>query len=86
MKNKIMEKELLNEADVINYMNDYVYVHLNLALIAAAHLSDDLYYDIYNYYLNTKLKEIEISFEKKILELESKILFNELGVKINKVD
>lgn len=85
MQNKIMERELLNLTEVINKNESRVFVHLNLALLAASSLSDDLFYNIYNYYLNTKVSEIEKPFLNQIQKLEAKLLTLEYGAKINKV-
>ena len=85
MKKKLCEKESLSLTDVLNKDRGQIFVHLNLALLAASYLSDELFYNIYDYYLNTRVKELEKPLLNKIQELEIQLLTKEFGVKINKL-
>ena len=49
MQNKIIYKEHLEKAALVKIAGSNVFVHLNLALLAATHLSDDLFYGIHTY-------------------------------------
>jgi len=63
-----------------------VFVHLNLALVAASSLSDDLYYDIYNYFLRKKILEIEKPLLNQIHHLQHLLLIKEFGPKIDRLN
>jgi hypothetical protein len=86
MQLQLSIKEGLSFSDVVNNKKKQVFVHLILALLAASFLSDDLFYKVYNYHLNTKVLEIEKSFQSKINSLENKLLVKEFGCKINRLD
>jgi hypothetical protein len=51
MKNKICEKQNLKAHEVICNTKKDVFVMPHIALLTASFLSDELFYDIYNYYL-----------------------------------
>ena len=57
MKKKVCEKESLSLTDVMNKNGGQVFVHLNLALLAASSLSDELFYNIYN--LSTEMRVLQ---------------------------
>lgn len=86
MRNKIMERESLTLVDVINDNGVHVFVHLNLALVAAAYLNDDLYYNIYTYYLHQRIDEAKRPLLDQIQKLDSEVLALKFGLKMNKVN
>jgi len=75
---QICKRENLKEEDVICYTKDYVFVVLQFVLLAGSHLNDDLFYDIYDFYLVSELAEI-----RKQVHREAILLLDELGVKLN---
>jgi len=71
-------ERFLESRDVICYTKDYVFVVLQFVLLAGSHLNDDLFYDIYDFYLVSELAEI-----RKQVHREAILLLDELGVKLN---
>jgi hypothetical protein len=82
MLNKICEKQDLKNHDVICHTEEGVFVMSHIALLAASYLSDELFYDIFNFYLVSRPAEIEKQNKKRVQE-EAILLLDELGIKIN---
>lgn len=82
MTNQICQKENLKANDVIHKTTDGVFAKPHIALVAASFLSDQLFYDIYNFYLVSLPAEIEKQNERRLQE-EASLLLEELGIKIN---
>ena len=75
---QICERKNLKEGEVIYHTKDGVFVVLQLALLAGSYLNDELFYDIYDFYLVAKPAEIQRQVRR-----EATLLLKELGVKLN---
>ena len=56
-----------------------------LSVYVASHLSHELHYEILEYYLFSKVSQIEAVYEAKIKSLEQEKINLELGIKLNRI-
>jgi len=82
MKNNICEKQNLKAHEVICNTEEDVFIMPHIVLLAAFFLSDELFYDIYNYYLVSRPAEMEKQNKERVRE-KAFLLLKELGIKIN---
>lgn len=55
-----------------------------LAVFVASYLSPKLHYNILEYYLHSRMDQIESVYKATIDSLEQKLLISELGLKLNR--
>jgi hypothetical protein len=61
-----------------------IYLSPIMALHVATYLNEELYYEIFEYFLISKVEQIESVYQSKINSLEQDIRNLELGIKLNK--
>jgi len=65
--------------------NNAIFLPPVLSVYVASYLSHELHYEILEYYLFSKVSQIEAVYEAKIKSLEQEKINLELGIKLNRI-